>query len=233
MKTFNILLLGGTGLIGTEVLKSILFYPVIKKTVVWARVSQLTMGDLPIEVHSVTYEMLAAGKVPFPKGIDAVICCLGTTIKKAGSQEKFKEVDYSYPLLAAKSAKENGVKAFLIVSAMGADANSMVFYNRVKGEVERELAGIGFPFLGIFRPSLLLGDRKEVRIGEKIGEFVGAFLPFSLLGLKKYKPIDADCVARSMLKTLIAKESQLENPSAPQIEIIENDTMLDLGKDIR
>jgi|JI8StandDraft_1071087.scaffolds.fasta_scaffold00679_7 uncharacterized protein YbjT (DUF2867 family) len=232
MKKINLLLLGGTGLIGTEVLKSILFYPQIKKTVVWARSSAATAYDAPIEVQSVTWESFSKGEITFPSEIDAVVCCLGTTIKKAGSQEKFKEVDYEYPLLAAKKAKEKGVKAFLIVTAMGSDANSLVFYNQVKGSVERELAGIGFPYLGIFRPSLLIGERKEVRIGEKIGESLGSLIPFSLLGLKKYKPIHADFVARSMIKTLLSKVEQIETKSTPYVEIIENDTMLELGKDV-
>jgi uncharacterized protein YbjT (DUF2867 family) len=232
MKKLNILLLGGTGLIGTEVLKSILFYPQIQKTIVWARASVPNSMNAPIEVQSVTWEMFAKGEVTFPKGIDAVICCLGTTIKKAGSQEKFRQVDYEYPLLAAQKAKQNGVKAFLIVTAMGSDANSLVFYNKVKGEVERELGMLGFAFLGIFRPSLLIGDRKEIRMGEKIGEAVASIIPFSLLGIKKYKPIHADFVARSMIKTLLSKTESIESTTAPVIEIIENDRMLDLGKDI-
>jgi len=230
MKKINLLLLGGTGLIGTEVLKSLLFYPQIQKTIVWARNGNADTNGRPIEVQSVTWESFSSGEVKFPKEIDAVICCLGTTIKKAGSQEKFKEVDYEYPLLAAKKAKEAGVKAFLIVTAMGSEANSLVFYNRVKGEIERDLSALGFPFLGIFRPSLLIGDRKEVRMGEKIGEFVGAFLPFTLLGLKKYKPIHADFVARSMLKNLVNKFESLNKE--PEILIIENDQMLELGKEI-
>ncbi|TGL60112.1 nucleoside-diphosphate sugar epimerase [Leptospira ognonensis] len=232
MKKLNLLLLGGTGLIGTEVLKSILFYPEIQKTIVWARNAPSSDNKAPIEIQSVTWESFSRGEVKFPKGIDAVICCLGTTIKKAGSQEKFREVDYDYPLLAGKKAKEAGVKSFLIVTAMGADANSMIFYNRVKGEIERELTAIGFPYLGIFRPSLLLGDRKEVRMGEKVGEVLGALLPFSLFGLKKYKPIYADFVARSMIKTAIAKSDTTTIGSSAIVEILENDQMLDFGKNI-
>ncbi len=232
MKKFNILLLGGTGLIGTEVLKSILLYPEIQKTIVWARALPTTNAGKPIEVQSVTWESFSNGDVEFPKNIDAVICCLGTTIKKAGSQEKFREVDFDYPLLAAKKAKQAGVKAFLIVTAMGSDANSLVFYNKVKGEIERELTSLGFSYLGIFRPSLLLGDRKEVRMGEKIGEVIGALVPFSLIGLKKYKPIYAEFVARSIIKTLISKGKQLENPETHLVEILENDVMLELGKNL-
>jgi len=232
VKSLNLLLLGGTGLVGSEVLKSLIFYPRISKTIVWVRNATLKPTQGPIQLETVTWESFSSGKVVFPTNIDAVICCLGTTIKKAGSQEKFKEVDYDYPLLAAKKAKEAGVKAFIIVTAMGSDANSLVFYNRVKGEIERELAALEFPYLGIFRPSLLLGERQEVRMGERIGEAVSALSPFGLFGLNRYKPIHADFVARSMLKTVLSKEDQFVKNAVSITEIIENDEMLRLGKDI-
>lgn len=229
MSGFKILLLGGTGLIGKEVLKSIPLFPEIEKVVVWARTSNLQVQESSIEFQSVTWEDFSSGKVAFPESIDAVICCLGTTINQAGSQEKFKEIDFEYPLLVAQKAKEKDVKAFLIVTAMGANENSKIFYNRVKGGIERELTAIGFPYLGIFRPSILIGERANVRIGEKIGEILGYLIPFGLLGLKNYEPIRAEFVARSMLKTLISKESVLDSKSAHLAEIIENREIAALG----
>ena len=131
---------------------------------------------------------------------DDLFCCLGTTIKNAGSQEAFRRVDFEYPLAAAHAAAANGVGQYLIVTALGADATSGVFYNRVKGEVEDALRGAGLPSLQIFRPSLLLGERAELRIGERVAEAVSRALPFVFSGpLRKYRPVEARDVARAML----------------------------------
>lgn len=131
-------------------------------------------------------------------GAEIVFCCLGTTIKKAASQEAFRKVDFEYPLVTAKIAKATGVKCFAIVTSMGSDASSTVFYNRVKGEIENALTDLNFDRLGIFRPSLLLGDRFETRIGERIGQIVMNF--FQFLIPKNYKAIDVQKVATAMLK---------------------------------
>ena len=131
---------------------------------------------------------------------DDVFCCLGTTMKKAGSKEAFAKVDHEYPLQIACLAKQNGAAQYLIVTAMGADPGSAFFYNRVKGKVEEDLKGVGFDALHIFRPSLLLGDRDEKRLGEKIGEKVmKIFDPVMLGPLRKYRAIEAAKVARAML----------------------------------
>lgn len=226
----KILLLGGTGLVGKQVLLSLLFYTQIKKVIVWARhFENSSKPNLPIEVIKVTWDDFQTGKVSVPDGIDAVFCCLGTTIGKAGSQEKFREIDYDYPLLAAIQAKEKNVPGFYIITAMGSDANSSIFYNRVKGELEKELMALSFPFLGIFRPSLLIGEREELRIGEKVGEVIGHIIPFGLFGLKKYKPIQAEYVAKSMIYSLL--KDKPTNPSKPMVKIYENDILWEIGKD--
>ncbi|EMY69082.1 hypothetical protein [Leptospira vanthielii] len=226
----KILLLGGTGLIGKQVLLSLVFYPQIKKVIVWARNSQSASNpNVPIEVVQVRFEDFQSGKVSIPEGIDAVFCCLGTTIGKAGSKEKFREIDYEYPLLAAKQAKEKRVPGFYIITAMGSDPNSTIFYNRVKGEIETELRKLQFPFLGIFRPSLLIGEREEVRVGEKVGEFLGNLIPFGLLGLKKYKPIPGEFVAKSMIHSLL-RDKPVPG-AAPTVKIYENDVLWEIGKD--
>lgn len=131
---------------------------------------------------------------------DDVFCCLGTTMKKAGSKEAFTRVDHNYPLQIARAAKQNGAAQYLIVTAMGADPDSSFFYNRVKGNVEDDLKKVGFAALHIFRPSLLLGNREEKRLGEKIGETVmRIFNPVMVGPLKKYRAIDAAKVAQAML----------------------------------
>jgi len=129
-----------------------------------------------------------------------VFCCLGTTIKTAGSQEAFLKVDYTYVIESARIAKSQGTPAFSVVSAMGANSKSGIFYNRVKGDMEEALQKIGFSSLLIFRPSLLIGERKEVRTGEVIGAAISNLFSFLFVsGLKKYKPIQGSLVAKSML----------------------------------
>jgi uncharacterized protein YbjT (DUF2867 family) len=115
------------------------------------------------------------------------VCCLGTTIKQAGSQAQFRHIELDYSLAFARAARAAGVQHFLVVTALGADAKSMVFYNRVKGELEQQLSALGFPALTIVRPSLLVGDRKEVRLGERIGAPLMKFLPRSIRGIEATK----------------------------------------------
>lgn len=128
---------------------------------------------------------------------DDVYCCLGTTMKKAGSKAAFYQVDYTYPHEIAQMSLTNGAKRFAIVTAMGADKNSSIYYNRVKGEIETSLRDLGFETLLIFRPSLLLGNRPEKRMGEQIGEAVMKF--FSPLIPQKYRAIEASKIARAMV----------------------------------
>ncbi|MEJ2633942.1 MAG: oxidoreductase [Calditrichia bacterium] len=132
---------------------------------------------------------------------DHIFCCLGTTIKKAGSQGAFRKVDFSYPLQLAKIGAGNGASQFLLISAMGANPQSRLFYNRVKGEVEEAVSKIDVYGIQIFRPSLLLGRREEFRLGEKLGEFfMGVFSPLMIGNLRKYRPIRAKDVARGMVE---------------------------------
>lgn len=125
-----------------------------------------------------------------------VFCCLGSTMAKAGSKEAFRAVDYELPMHFAREAKMAGGRRFFVMSAMGADPKSFVFYNRVKGELERDLAALGFESLGIFRPGLLLGERAEKRPGEQIAKklygVVNGLLPLA------WKGIESDRVAESM-----------------------------------
>lgn len=129
-----------------------------------------------------------------------VFCCLGTTIKQAGSEEAFRRVDFGYPVEAAYLAKVQGADQFLLVSSLGANARSRIFYNRVKGEVERALGEVGFESLAIFRPSLLIGERVEHRSGESIAELGLALARPLLLGpLRKYRATPATALARVMV----------------------------------
>ena len=128
-------------------------------------------------------------------------CCLGTTIKKAGSQEAFRTIDHTLVITIAELMRKQGAGQFLVISSMGADSNSKVFYNRTKGEMEEAVKEIGYPCLRILRPSLLLGKREEFRFGEKIGLILTPLLkPFLIGSLKKYAPVEAESVAHFMVK---------------------------------
>jgi uncharacterized protein YbjT (DUF2867 family) len=152
---------------------------------------------------------------------DTVFCCLGTTIKKAGSQEAFKKVDYDYPLALAKTMRNKGAAHFLIVTALGSDAQSMFFYNRVKGELEEALIGLQFPSLSIFQPSLLLGERKEQRLGEDFAKFFMPLITPLLAGsLRKYRAIQAADVAKAMLKIAMQPASGLCRYPSDEIQEI-------------
>jgi uncharacterized protein YbjT (DUF2867 family) len=132
---------------------------------------------------------------------DDVFCCLGTTIGKAGSQEAFYKVDFTYCHTLAKLSKANGAKQFLLVSAIGADPKSSVFYSRVKGELEMALEQLHFESLQLFQPSLLMGNRLEFRLGEKIGIGIAKVIAPLMFGpIAKYRPIEVVQVANAMLK---------------------------------
>lgn len=125
-------------------------------------------------------------------------CTLGTTIKAAGSKEKFYEIDHDYVINFALWAHQNGARIFMYVSALGADPQSKVYYNQVKGEVEEDLKVVPFEYLGLFEPSLLLGNRNEFRFGEEVAKIVTKPLVWLKLA-KKYRPIYDHQVAKSMI----------------------------------
>lgn len=189
------LVVGATGLIGRQLVKLLLESSRYKQVRVLIRKSLNNPHPKLVEVLYNFAQPDATQVVG-----DDVFCCLGTTIKQAGSKEAFYAVDHEYPLQIARFARQNGAAQYLIVTAMGASPDSSIFYNRVKGEVERDLRTVGFNALHIFRPSLLLGDRGETRLGEKIGEKVMRFFDPIMVGtLKKYRAIDSGKVAQAML----------------------------------
>lgn len=190
------LLAGGTGLTGGCLLELLL------ADARYSRVYALVRKPcLPAHSHlqEQVFDFDHPAKLP---RVDDVFCCLGTTIKKAGSQAAFRRVDFDYVVALARLTREAGAKRFLVVSSLGADARSPIFYNRVKGEMESALRGIGFEALHIFQPSLLLGDRPESRVGERLGIAASALVtPFMLGPMRKYRPIQASVVANAMWKS--------------------------------
>jgi len=188
------LVAGSTGLIGSQLLQLLL------NSDRYSKVIALTRQDLPI-LHSklvqVKVDFARLGEHNDELKADDIFCCLGTTMAKAGSKENFNQVDFYFPLLLAKTSYGRGGKQFLIVSALGADSESSIYYNRVKGEMEEAVSQVGFDTLHIFRPSLLLGPRTEKRSGEDAAKFF--YKVFGFLIPKKYKAIDSLKVARAML----------------------------------
>lgn len=188
------LVLGATGLIGDLLTHRLVDSPFYEKVKVLVRKS-LTWQHPRLQEIQFDFD--------YPNGLvtqaDDIFCCLGTTIKKAGSKDAFRKVDYHYPLDIARLSLANGARQFAIVTAMGANAESSIFYNRVKGEVERDLTSLNYPTLLIFRPSLLFGNRSENRFSERIA--AGAMRLFNPLIPAKYKGIEAEKVAKAMLTT--------------------------------
>jgi uncharacterized protein YbjT (DUF2867 family) len=192
------IILGASGLVGNEVLIQLIADADFEKIKLFVR-TPLSINHPKLEQHIVNFDdeesfkHLIAG--------DVLFCCLGTTIKTAGSQEAFKKIDHHYPLVFAKIAKQNGVKKHLIISSLGANKNATNFYLRTKGEIEFDLSNLNFESLIIVRPSMLLGNRKEFRLGESIGKLVMKAISFLFIGkLKRYKAIEARDVAKAMIK---------------------------------
>ncbi|MGG0823500.1 oxidoreductase [Paenibacillus turicensis] len=192
------LIAGASGLVGQHLLHLLLHSEVYDHIIALVR-SPLNKQHPKLIEHIVNFDKLEEHSALF--AVDDVFCCLGTTIKKAGSQEVMYQIDVDYPYSIAKLSQQQGAQQFLVVSAMGANPNSSIFYSRMKGELEQKLATLGYPSLSILRPALLLGERNEVRVGERIGAIVAKGTAWLMAGpLKKYKAIEGRQVARAMLK---------------------------------
>ena len=208
------LLAGATGLIGRELARE------------WTGPGPLQLlvrraqpATAPLHrVHVVDYQALP----PLPQA-ERAFCCLGTTIKVAGSQEAFRAVDHTAVLAFARAAQRAGAKRFAVVSALGASVSSGTFYNRVKGEMEAELQTLGFSQLVIARPSLLAGDRASLGQAARPGERLALMLsaPFKALIPSAWRPIEAAVVARAMLRAL--------SQPAAGVQVLESAALQELG----
>ncbi len=188
---------GASGLVGGHCLQ-LLLNDAGYDTVIAPVRKTLPLAHPKLRQHVVDFDNLGAS-AGILRG-DELFCCLGSTMKKAGSREAFRKVDFEYPKALAELALETGVKRFLIVTALGADPHSKIFYNRVKGEVEMVVRALPFESVHIFRPSMLLGERSESRPAEKIGGAAMRALGFLMRGpLMNYRAIRAEDVARAMV----------------------------------
>ena len=192
------LVFGSSGLIGEHLLNQLIKNENYNKIKIFVR-SKPEINDPKIEIIKTDYSNLQNHKEDI-KGDDCFFC-IGTTKKNSPDKNEYRRVELHIPKEIAKIAKANSLNSFVFVSSGYADSKSSGDYLKYKGEVEEELKRLNFPKLGIMRPSFLLGDRKEKRIGEKIGIFVFNLLSPLFLGpLKKMKPIHSEIVARSMIK---------------------------------
>lgn len=187
------LIAGSTGLIGQQLRQLLIESPFYEKVIA------ITRHDLPVHSKLVQIKM-EFGSITENSAMikaDDVFCCIGTTIAKVGSKEKFRQVDFYYPYLLARTTFATGAKQYLIVTSLGANKSSSIFYNEVKGEVEEAVSAVGFDSVHIFRPSLLLGDRQEKRPGEDTAKLF--YQIFGFLIPRKYKAISSTKVANAML----------------------------------
>lgn len=210
--TMRVLLLGATGLTGGYVLRGLLAQDEV--TSVTALLRRKVAHESPKLVqHEIDFDQMDSHAELFQ--VDVIVCCLGTTIKAAGSREQFRKVDFGYGLKAAELGRAAGAKAFILMSAIAASSSSTIFYNRVKGELEDAVRQLGYAYLSIYSPSLLLGDRAEQRPAEALGIKIVPVVNRLLIGpLEKFRGIEAKMVALAMVNEVCALTSE---PVAEQV----------------
>lgn len=213
----HFLVAGATGLVGTRLVEQLLLNPEVAKITLLVRkptgVSNPKLTEKIIDFDTFSENALA-------QNVDAVFCCLGTTLRKAGGKEAFKRVDFDYVVKLAVYAQRQKIPQFHVISAKGANQKAAVFYNRVKGHMESELAKLDkIKSIYIYRPSLLLGDRDEFRFGEAVGTFF--MKAFNFLIPVSAKAIKDNQVAKSML-------SNAMNPKKG-LNYVGNAEMINLG----
>lgn len=213
------LIIGSTGLIGSHLLDLLLESQEYEKVITFVK-RDSGIQHPKLKQHIIdfdkpeTYKELVVG--------DDFFCTIGTTIKKAGSQDAFRKVDFEYPKQFASLAQQNKVKQFLIITSLGADANSSNFYLKTKGEIQDFLKNCAFESISILQPSLLLGNRTEFRLGEKMGVYFMKLFSFLFIGnLKKYKAIQSEAVAKAMF--IIAQKNY------KGFQIIESDSIQEIA----
>ena len=202
-----VLVAGATGLVGGETVAGLAADPDVAE--VRALVRRRLNGEARSpKVRELVADFDALDAHPEWFRVDQVVCALGTTIRKAGSREAFRRVDYDYPFAVARLAHAQGARHFLLVGAASADSRSRIFYSRVKGELEDAVRAVGFAALTIARPSVLLGPRDERRVGELVMKRVAYLFPAA------WKPVHARQVAAALVRAARAGK--------PGVEILDN-----------
>jgi uncharacterized protein YbjT (DUF2867 family) len=218
----RVMVAGATGLVGRALLSQLAADTQVSDITALVRRVPTGSAALPARVRALTVDFSRLGQ-PLP-AVDWAFCCLGTTIKVAGSQAAFQAVDQHAVLAFARAARAAGARGLAVVSALGADAQSSVFYNRIKGQTEAELRQMDWPSLVIARPSLLMGNRAELgqatrpmeQLAQRITPAIGWLLP------GRWRPIEGATVARA----LRAAAAQ----GAPGVQVLESETLARLGR---
>lgn len=206
--------IGATGLTGSLLVKKLAQRGEFTSVTALARRSARS-GDEKISYKIINFDDMSGLKLK----ADAAFSCLGTTIKSAGNRENFRKVDFEYNLDFATKCRKSGIERFILLSALGADSGSGVFYSRVKGELEKEIMALGFRYLTIVRPSLLEGPRSEWRRGEYIArKLMKVINPVLIGGLKKFRSVNIENLTDVMIEEAFRVE--------PGIRIIENDAII-------
>lgn len=207
------IILGATGLVGGKLLDLLLKDDRYTTLKLFSR-SSCKITDPKIEEHlGDLFDMEQFAK---EFTADVVFCCVGTTKAKTPNKETYRKIDYGIPVAATKLAKQNNISTFEVISAMGANPDSSTFYNKVKGEMERDVLAEGVANTYILQPSLIGGDRNEKRFGERMAQFFMGV--FGFLIPKQYKVIEPETIAQAMLKVA---EKGYKNNQIPSDKIKE------------
>lgn len=207
---------GATGLVGTELVRLLLNNKKYSKVIVIAR-RRLSIVHPRLEQQLISFDELSACPQQWFEDAD-VFCTLGTTIKQAKSKENFKLVDYHYVVELGKLARKHHARKMIVITAMGSSESSIFFYSKVKGMVERALQELKLPQLIIVRPSLIVGERHQFRFGEALAVKLSGWLSFAFQGkMKKYKPNEAKTIALAMSKLALLCTEQLRIVNSDEI----------------
>ncbi|WP_205161160.1 NAD(P)H-binding protein [Niallia nealsonii] len=212
------LIIGATGLVGEHLLQILLQSNTYKEIIAFVR-KPLEYRHKALKEVIIDFDQLDQYQQYF--AVDDIYCCLGTTIKKAKNQKNMMKIDVDYPIKCAELGKQMGAKQFIVISAIGANSKSSIFYSRIKGILEEKLEALSFEALLILQPSLLLGEREEFRFGEKLSSFILPLLHPLMAGpLKKYKGIHAEKVASTMYKIAQMDQKGVVVLSSDKIEAL-------------
>jgi uncharacterized protein YbjT (DUF2867 family) len=218
--TKTALVVGASGLVGRALVFELLKSKDYLKIIVLVR-TDLVLKHPKLEQHIIDFDNLQNYSNII--NADDVFCCLGTTYSQTPDKALYRKIDLVYPLTVAQIALQNQASHFIMVSAMGADKNSKIFYNRLKGEAEEAILQLNYPSISIVRPALLLGSRKKIRPVEQLAQYIFMVINPLMIGpLKMGKAIKAEIVARAMLK--LAKQSKKGK------QIYMNNELFDLAK---
>jgi len=216
------IILGATGLTGNLLLQKLIGdkdYTTIKLF------SRKKIKGLPSKVQQFIGNIIELESFKSDFTADVVFCCIGTTLKKTPDKEIYKSIDYGIPTKAAQLSKENNIETFIVISALGANSNSSLFYNKLKGEMEQKVLRLGIKNTFILQPSYIKGDRNENRPMERVFDVIFPFINIFLIGkLKKYKTIKAITIADAMYNLALLKPNlkKIESDQIKEYAITKN-----------